>query len=353
MTRRRVAIGVLVSVLALAGCSGSDTAPSPTDSAGGRDLGDVDQVPGQVVHADSGAISPDGSRFVAGCRDDLCLWDTADGELTTPYAGGSLVAWSPDGSLIATDGRSGDGSQATIDLVDATDGTVVRTLSGHTADAANDAVGGGITDLVFSTDGTTLVSTAHDGTVRLWQVSDGTETGALDTVSQDPDEVAVSPDGARLVVASPDEPVELWDLAAARRVATVGEQPQGDVAWSPDGRTIATASRTADAAATVRLWDADSLVQTGGFPGGVQAYRLAFSPDGSTVAMSQKDEDVVLLWSLEGGKTEDLSGHDDQPRAVVWSPDGDVLYSVSSGEGVLAWDPRTGALERSFEVPAG
>lgn len=293
----RVLLGGLGCLLALTACT-SDPAspdlPDPSDppAAGG----DVDRVPGQVIDADSIAVSPDGASIAAGCADELCLWSTADGTVTATYDGGNVVAWGPD--LIATSGLDGD--RATIDLLSPDDGTVVRTIDGHEVEDAQDAVGVGITALEFSPDGTLLASAGHDGTVRLWSVEDGSPVVTI-TV-QDPRSLAFDPDGGELTVGTPGGSAQVFQVPSGVRTET--------------------------------------LVPGGG---GVAPYRFARSVDG-TLAYTVAGDDAVHV-----GRTE-LTGHEDQPRAVAWAPGGRTLYSASPSE-LFAWDPESGELIREFEVP--
>ena len=74
------------------------------------------------------------------------------------------------------------------------------TLEGHTDD---------VSSVVFSADGSTLISGAWGDTVRLWDVRDGTLLHMLEDTSGSVYDVALSPDGTRLATALHDG-VWLW-----------------------------------------------------------------------------------------------------------------------------------------------
>jgi WD40 repeat protein/serine/threonine protein kinase len=122
-----------------------------------------------------------------------------------------------------------------------------------------------------------------------------------------------------------------------------------DVASSPDGRYLATASLSFLFQGEVKLWDAATGKEAQPLRGsGVSARSLTFSPDGSQLAAGGLNK-VVLIWDvLTGKQLRALKGHDGWVLSVAYSPDGKHLATASEDGTARVWDASTGAEELRF-----
>jgi WD40 repeat protein len=303
------------------------------------------------------AFSPDGTRLFASSEVDLFAWEistTDTGTITTtnPFTlsgymsnasqyysvGVNYISFSPDGERIAL--AHWNGAPTVFDVATMTE---VLRLEGHAFNCR---------DVVFSPDGRLLATVCDDHTVRIWDAQTGQELQSLAGHDYLGYSVDFSSDGAWLVSADENGPMFVWDTTTGEKLLTVRSDEGGGffgASFAPDGRSLV--APMADG--TVRVWDAVSgelLVTYAGHTGTVMD--TATSPDGTLMASAGTDS-TVRIWTT--GPVGELGAFPLGPGGVAWriafSPDGSQV-AVSDGAGpATLWDPDTGELMLS--LPGG
>jgi WD40 repeat protein len=267
----------------------------------------------------------------------------------------STVEFSPDGVRLASVGMDHD-----LLLWDAKTGKRLLTLKSQFC--------GLHTIVSFSPDGKYLAAPASSPSLKVWYTAVGRARFALGGHEDFPLLAAFSPGGQHLATVDWPSPewcgaVQIRDARTGARRATLRNAAEiSSLAYSPDGRRLATGGREG----TVTVWEMGSGSTALTLKGEDEVLRVAFSPDRRKLAAGSFNS--VRVWALPSGREcWTLGGHDAFPVRLMFSsddrwlasawtrirlerlPNGDGMPRFYGGE-VIVWDATTG--KKRLALPA-
>jgi WD40 repeat protein len=246
--------------------------------------------------------------------------------------------------------------------------------------------------VTFSSDGTLLVASSWDKTIRVWDAktwkpietitgyeSDGVEALEegkrhllllykdhelhpyefeqrkwLPTITwSGPSNrrVVLSPDGRWIVTFAFESDITVWDARTGKLVISLeGTNRKGAqiFTFSPDGRFAVAVGKTG----VPELWDAQNWQRTAILKGSsYEAIRASFSRDGSRILTIQMFESEVHIWDgVTGSPVSVLKGSADIIDDATFSPDGAQVVTRGSDLTARIWDTASG---RQLQVLRG
>jgi WD40 repeat protein len=339
-------------------------------------LGSMRMGSGAGSHIEAAVFTPDGKAIAATSNDDprLRLWDLGTGKelhrFDTKNTNFDRLAISPDGKLLA--GAWGGFKYGRITLWEAGTGKRVAVL------ILQERVRG----LQFIDGGKTLVTAQWDGSIQWWDVASMARVRSWSPWAEDKKttdvghifkgfwEASFAGDGRWLAVqpalrevsnagnsesGSTEKIIAVFDLKENKEIWRRQGAQNADFVWalSPHGKHIAMASSVGNAMSTVEIFDPATGKKIAQVPSEKASQELryvthlAFSPDGSTLAMAH-DNLAIHLWRFDDStKLQEFSArvYDSEYWAVKrigFSPDGKTLLVVVGGS-LQFYDVATGA----------
>jgi WD40 repeat protein len=288
------------------------------------------------------AWSSDSSLLASGSEDNTArVWNLATSQPIVTLHGkdGAEVwglAWSPTGRVLAY-------GTCYTNFWDAETGQHLQPLEQPEK--------GSVLSLAWSPDGRAIAASDDQCTISLWDVLYGTPIATLkdDVLEADEDAfhtciwgVAWSPDG-RLLASSSSGGVRLWDTQTWQVVAVLpmkfGNIVPASVAWSPDGRYLAAegvpktpwVSDRATGKQVHEQWTCDPYLSS---------TRVAWSPDGAFLVTGDTINQHLGLWDVQRGKLVRVIEGELKVNALAWSPSGQFLAAAGVDHQVGVWAMR-------------
>lgn len=288
------------------------------------------------------ALSPDGQVLaLRQAEGNFELWDWKGGRhlgTLTNRGWPKAMGFCPDGKLIASANLDPRGKPV-VSFWDLATRKIVRDLPQPFA----------VTSLALSPDGKLLCTYHSDQFCRLWHLPTGaliTNFVAGEAINSNMRISVFSSDGKRLFLthySGLEQAGELTgiDLETGTRWHTAATEPGNSVtalAVSPDGQLLATGNGYSDA--RIYLWDARTGSRVGRLEGHHEwITKLVFSRDGQTLYSGSADQSI-RAWSVQNQReVHRWRGHTGVVSGLALTPDGKALLSCARDGSARAWDP--------------
>lgn len=186
---------------------------------------------------------------------------------------------------------------------------------------------GGVESVSFSPHGRRLVSGSWgEPTVRVWDLSSGTQISELHGHRERVTSVDYGPNGALVVSGSWDKTVKIWDADQGNEIASndVHEKNVRAVSFCPTREEVASGSD----GKRIYVWDYEKQKITHCFRGHEgEVTTISYDPEGKKIASGSTDQ-TVRIWNLDRDREVTyLPNHDGTVRSVDFGPNGNILVS--------------------------
>ena len=213
--------------------------------------------------------------------------------------------------------------------------------------------------LTFSPDNQTLATAGDDRLIHTWSATNGVPFDVLKGHAAAISWLAFA-SGGDLISSANDRAAVVWNLAPEWKLErTIGtgeaQSPLTDrvnaLAFSHDGKLLATGSGEPSRGGEIKLWDAATGALVRDLPNvhSDAVLGLDFSPDGKFLASGAADKMARVIDLASGKVTRTFEGHTHHVLAVSWSLDGRTLATAGADNLVKVWDAASGEKKKNIE----
>jgi len=234
-------------------------------------------------------------------------------------------SFSPDGKSMICASRD-----RTLKIYDVSSGTEKATLIGHT---------NWVVDCSYSLDGSSIVSASWDSTIRLWDAYIGSQIKVFSGHTRRASACCFSNNGQFILSGSWDCTMKIWEVnnESTKFIKDFRghNKPISAVAFSPDDKQVVSASWDC----TVKVWNVNNQQCISTLCGHLNSVRsVAFAPNGREIVSTSSDC-TIRVWDIQRQKEISLfSGHTKPVNTCAFSNDGKHLISASEDQTIKIWD---------------
>ncbi len=290
-----------------------------------RRSGELESESEKMPRASRVFLSPDGRR--AGLA-----WVAGGGIEIRDLERGTSLFRRDDLSSVSSVRFAADASRIVVSTAE----TAARVLDGATGEdrLLLAGHGAGVTDAEFAADGRAIYTTCADGTLRVFETAFGSCTRTLHGHRGAIERLLVSADGRTIVTAGNDGAARRWELAGGDETVLDHPATVYPVAFSPDGRRIATGC-LANGGPGLHLWDAESGARIASWLD-AEVTSLAWSRDGTRLAVGLHNRTTTVIDAATGAKVRNFSYHRWNTDSVAFSAgDRELLTAGLDGNAIL------------------
>ncbi len=311
---------------------------------GYRNINEIIDAIDEFLFVGSVAFDPSGNILALGSMGTIYLWNIEQQELHATLLGHSgapisALRFSNEGTLLASGAGGRPSRDQTLRIWDAQRGESVNVLYGHQ---------GGIYDIAFSPDGTTLFSASGDGSIRMWDII--TQKSHILNQDKFPDRIigletlAINPNGSYLAYGGYEGIIRIMNVLTRQESILLDTFPDStlvsSISYSPDGRLLVAGLWTGH----IQLWNVDTGEEHTQLEAARGSTRLAFSPDGLSLISVSRDN-TVHFWDIFSEEEQHINLKQGlvtslgrvETRDISISPNGKLLALARLWGGVQIW----------------
>ncbi len=327
--------GFLATSFALAGmATGCSSVQSPVETGsvtrepGTSGAADKDNAPDEQATASTS--QPSAPRSVSEKKSPNTVSGICNSDVSAHFLNVRTLLFVGDGKYLVSGGK-----EDVLKVWEFPSGKLIRTNSDMPTKSM--ALGGVEKELI--------ATATDDGSgillynVRSGEILDNLREARYDYINC----VAFDPTGTCMASGRMDNKITLWNIVRRNRIRQLGQHTEEvtALAFSPDGRFLASGARGEILLWSVQTWQVIRRIKVGNIS---SVTRLTFSPDSQLLAVGATYDSTVRIMRIPSGEKHcTLKGHDpNQDKVFAFSQNGGTIATGALNNRICLWNIETG-----------